>query len=125
MSRLLTTLAILSAAPVALQAQQGGIADGKTTFETVCSTCHSVEPPAKLAPPMLHVSRHYRSAFASEEEAVAAMVRFILKPDTATATMPAHAIERFGLMPALPLSEAQLRGVARYVWELSAPSARE
>lgn len=112
----------LAFAPAALAAQQGGVPDGKTTFETLCVACHTLEPPARLAPPMTHVSRHYRQAFKTEAEAVDAMVRFILKPDTATATMPAHAIERFGLMPALPLNEPQLRGVAQYVWSLSAPA---
>jgi mono/diheme cytochrome c family protein len=115
-------LAAVIAAPLAIGAQEGGVADGKTTFETVCSTCHTVDPPHKLAPPMSHVARRYRMAFKSEEEAVAAMVAFVLKPDATKATMPPMAIERFGLMPPLPLSEGQLRAVAKYIWSLGEPA---
>lgn len=118
----LALLACVVAAPMAAGAQQGGVADGKTTFETICSVCHTIDAPPKLAPPMSHVARRYRMAFKTEEEAVAAMVAFVLKPDATKATMPPMAIERFGLMPALPLSEGQLRAVASYIWSLGGPA---
>jgi len=96
------------------------LAAGQQIFTTVCTACHTLQPPPRLAPPMAMVSQHYRDAFASEPEALAAMLRFLLAPDTTRATMPAHAIQRFGLMPKLPLSEQQFRDVSAYVWSLSA-----
>lgn len=97
------------------------LAAGQVLFNTVCTACHSLQPPPKLAPPMAMVSQHYRDAFADETAARAAMLAFLLAPDTSRATMPAHAIQRFGLMPKLPLSEQQFRDVSAYVWSLSAP----
>ncbi len=95
---------------------------GELTFRVVCAACHTINPPYEKAPPMSHVARHYRQAFATEAEGVEAIVQWVRQPDPARSKMPAHAIERFGLMPAFPLPEPQLREVARYVWSLGAPA---
>lgn len=92
--------------------------EGKRTFDQVCSACHTMEPPPNLAPPIRMVSRHLRQAFPGEEEAVAHVLAYLPAPDSARAVMPAHAIERFGLMPPQPLPADVLEGVARYVWSL-------
>jgi mono/diheme cytochrome c family protein len=111
------------AAPRSAGAQRApDLVAGQTLFNSVCTACHSLQPPPKLAPPMAMVSQHYRDAFASESDARAAMLAFLLAPDTSRATMPAHAIQRFGLMPKLPLSEQQFRDVSAYIWSLSAPA---
>lgn len=101
----------------ALQAQDA-VPAGKATFDVVCASCHSIDPPHKLAPPMRHVARYYRRHFATEETFVDAVVQWVTRPDSARSRMPAHVIERFGLMAAFPLPEPQLREVARYVWTL-------
>ncbi|GMV07111.1 MAG: hypothetical protein AMXMBFR53_33860 [Gemmatimonadota bacterium] len=93
--------------------------EGKQTFDQVCAACHTLEPPPNLAPPMRMVSMHLRQAFPGEEEAVAHVLAYLPAPDTAKAVMPAHAIERFGLMLAQPLPPETLEKVARYVWSLS------
>jgi mono/diheme cytochrome c family protein len=41
-------------------------ADGRAVFDAVCATCHTVDPPASLAPPMSHVARHYRAELGEE-----------------------------------------------------------
>lgn len=97
--------------------------DGRTTFETICAACHTLNPPPLKAPPMTHVSRRYRMTFASESLGVEAITAWIANPDTARSHMPAMAIERFGLMAPLPLPEAQRRAVARYVWGLATPGS--
>lgn len=113
--------ALVLSAPltVALGAQE--IPSGEATFAVVCAACHTLNPPHSKAPPMTHVARHYRQAFKTESEGIEAIVQWVMRPDTARSKMPAHAIERFGLMPAFPLPEAQLRSVAKYVWDLGAP----
>lgn len=113
----------LLAAPVVAAARQGApqqttTPDGKATFETVCSTCHTMDAPPTKAPPMTHVARRYRMIFPSEAEGVAAITAWIAHPDTARSRMPAMAVARFGVMAPLPLPEAQRREVARYVWRL-------
>lgn len=120
--RSLSVLAVLALlAPAA--AAQDSTPPGELTFRVVCAACHTLNPPYEKAPPMTHIARHYRQAFATEAEGVEAIVQWVIKPEAARSKMPAHAIERFGLMPAFPLPEAQLREVATYVWSLGAPAA--
>lgn len=118
---------LLASATVVLIAStasaQDAMPSGELTYRVVCATCHTLNPPYEKAPPMTHVARHYRQAFATEAEGVEAIVQWVIKPEAARSKMPAHAIERFGLMPAFPLPEAQLREVAKYVWDLGAPAA--
>ncbi len=114
---LILAMAALWALPRPATAQ-ASVPDGKQTFDIVCASCHSLNPPANKAPPMTHVVRHYRQAFASDSAGIEAIVQWVLKPEQARSKMPAQAIERFGLMPAFPLPEAQVREVAAYVWSL-------
>lgn len=122
--RSLTIAAVATVlAPALAVARQGAtvqatVPDGKTTFETVCSTCHTLEAPPNKAPPMTHVARRYRMMFKTEAEGVEAITAWIADPDTSRSRMPAMAIQRFGVMAPLPLPEAQRREVARYVWRL-------
>lgn len=109
--------ALALAAPIAAQ----DAPSGEATFTVVCAACHTLNPPVNKAPPMTHIARHYRQAFKTEAEGVEAIVQWVLRPDSTRSKMPAHAIERFGLMPAFPLPEPQLRSVAKYVWDLGAP----
>lgn len=117
----LRTLAPLALAGSVLEAQAVPVQDGKTTFETICAACHSVNPPAKLAPPMSHVSRYYKRTFTTEAEFVEAVVRWVREPDRARSKMPPHVWDNFAIMPGFPLPEPQLREVAKYIWTLAAP----
>lgn len=114
----LVSLALLAPAALAQDAPPGEL-----TFRVVCAACHTIDPPIAKAPPMSHIARRYRQAFATEAEGIEAIVQWVSKPDTARSQMPPHAIQRFGLMPAFPLPEAQLREVAKYVWDLGAAAA--
>jgi mono/diheme cytochrome c family protein len=119
----LRVVAPLALVATLLEAQATGVPDGKTTFETICAACHSVNPPAKLAPPISHVSRYYKRHFANETEFVEAVVRWVREPDRARSKMPPHVFDNFAIMPAFPLPEPQLREVAKYIWTLAAPEA--
>lgn len=90
--------------------------EGKAVFNDVCAQCHTLEPPPHLAPPMRMVSMHLRERFEAEEEAVAHVVAWATTPDPARSVLPAHAIERFGLMAPQALDAEALEKVARYVW---------
>jgi mono/diheme cytochrome c family protein len=108
-----------SVAPVLAHAT---LAEGKRVYDAVCATCHTVVPPATLAPPMSHVVRHYRQALPNDEVVVARITEFVRTPSAERSLMPAHARERFGLMPAQQLSDNQLRAVAAYVMTLADPN---
>ncbi|HSJ23147.1 MAG TPA: cytochrome c [Longimicrobiales bacterium] len=118
-------MAIVAAAITAVMAvpagaQQADATEGARIFELVCAMCHSVEPPAKAAPPMSHAAAYYLRKHADTAEAVAALVSYLKEPVAERSAMPAHAIERFGLMPAQShLSDAQLQAVSRYVLTLA------
>lgn len=92
--------------------------EGERLFQDVCSHCHTLEPPPNLAPPMTHVARHLRQAFATEEEALAHLRSYLPAPARDRSILPDMPHERFGLMPALPLSPTLLDAVGRYVWFL-------
>jgi cytochrome c5 len=112
---------IIAAAATPLAAQEQAFEpDGPQIFQLVCSMCHTVNPPPQAAPPMSHVAGHYRQKHQDDEVAVAAMVEYIKHPEAERSALPAHAIERFGLMPAqIQLTDGQLKKVARYVLSLA------
>jgi mono/diheme cytochrome c family protein len=112
--------AALVVRPDAAAAQGPTPIDGATVFKTTCATCHSITPPYKAAPPMTHVVRHYTNAGLSEDSVVTRIAAWIAAPSKEGALMPAHAIERFGLMPAQDLPLPQRLAVARYVLTLTA-----
>lgn len=108
------------AAPAAGQQPADQHAEGRAVFEMVCAMCHSVQPPPKAAPPMSHAAAYYAQHFADADSAAAAIVAYLKAPSAETSRMPAHAIERFGLMPSQAhLRDAQLQAVARYVLTLA------
>lgn len=110
---------LAAAAPLAAQ-QQPGTSEGEQIFQLVCAMCHSVNPPAKVAPPMSHASAYYVRRYENADSAVAALVRFLKEPSAERSAMPAMAVERFGLMPSQGhLSDAQLAAAARYVLQLA------
>jgi cytochrome c len=116
--RVVTILACMATAPAA--AQQATAPDGAQLFELVCAMCHSVQPPAKAAPPMSHAASYYVRKHKDPAAAVAAMVAYLKEPAAEQSALPAHAIERFGLMPSQRhLPDAQLQAVARYVLTLA------
>lgn len=113
--RLMVGLLVLSAVPAAAQ-QTPAQPEGQTVFEMVCAMCHSVTPPARLAPPISHAAAYYLRKHETPDSAAAAIVAYLKAPSAETSVLPAHAIERFGLMPPQShLSDDQLNAVARYV----------
>lgn len=110
-------------APADTAARSAELAAGKRVAETVCIACHTEQRPPKLAPPLTMVAMHYRQALASEDSVAVRIAAWLAAPSAARSLLPAHAIERFGLMPPLPLPDADRRAVARYVASLSAGHA--
>ena len=104
---------------------QEDVEHGKAVFDAVCSTCHSLEPPHKEAPPLLMIARHYVEAYGDRETAAVAMVAWATEPDAARSALPAHAIERFGLMPAQALPREDLEAVAWFALENAADMPME
>jgi cytochrome c len=114
-------LVILMASPaLPATAQDAPPLEGEQLFQLVCAMCHSVNPPAKAAPPISHAAAYYIRMQGDRERALSAMVTFLREPSVETSAMPPHAVERFGLMPPQShLTDAQLRAVALYSLSLA------
>jgi cytochrome c len=121
MSNLRICLVLLAAGALPVSAQQDTRhEDGEQIFALVCAMCHSVNPPAKAAPPISHAAAYYIRRHEDRDAAVQAMVAYLKEPAAERSALPPHAVERFGLMPAQAhLSNAQLHAVARYALSLA------
>ena len=69
---------------------------------------------------MAHVVRHYRARFGTRDAVVERIAAWLAAPAADRSIMPAHMVERWGVMPPVALDEAQRRAVAEYVWTLDA-----
>lgn len=92
---------------------------GAALFRDICAQCHTTDPPPRLAPPMRMVSMHLRATYVTRAEAVEHVVSYVRQPDAARSILPAHAVQRFGLMPEQPLPPELLAKVGAYVWTLA------
>lgn len=120
---LLILAAMLLMGQTAVQPSDDPI-DGKQVFERTCATCHSIQPPPYLAPPMAMVVRHYRMALADSAELKEALVGWIASPDSTRSRLPAHVIERFGLMAPVALTPEEIGTVVDYVMTLDSEMGR-
>lgn len=103
--------AVMSAAPV----------DGAAVFAKNCSVCHSINPPPKSAPPVIPLANRYHEKFATKQQGVAHMAAFLKKPDKNRA-VDTQAVSRFGLMPAISLTDAELKAVTGWFWDQYNPA---
>jgi mono/diheme cytochrome c family protein len=103
-------------ATATLPANASAAVDGKAVFDRNCSVCHSIAPPPKSAPPILPISARYHQRFSSRAEGIKYMADFIKSPSKKKVLADQQAITRFGLMPPIQLSAAELNAVAAWVW---------
>ena len=90
---------------------------GNQLMETNCYSCHSPEAvhSSRVAPPMAAIKKHYLKDTGSEEEFSEAIRAFMQNPQVEHAKMK-HAVEKFGLMPQMSLSEKELQSIAYYLY---------
>ncbi len=94
---------------------------GQEIFNKNCSVCHSVAPPPKSAPPIMPIANRYHLKFKTKKEGVNHLVAYLKSPNKNDAVDP-QAVTRFGLMPALNLSDSELIAVAGWVWNQYNPN---
>ncbi|MBR9758408.1 MAG: DUF3365 domain-containing protein [Algicola sp.] len=90
---------------------------GKALLETNCYVCHS--PTAtfenRIAPPMWAVKRHYLEDGMGKAAFVAALQNWMENPTPENVKMPG-AVEKFGIMPKMPLSKEHMAQIADYLY---------
>lgn len=97
--------------------QEELMAQGNNLLETNCYSCHSPEAghKSRIAPPMAAIKKHYIKDTEGEKEFSEAIIAFMQNPSMETAKMK-HAVEKFGLMPKMSLSEQELKAVSHYMY---------
>lgn len=99
------------------------VAQGEEVFRSLCSECHSLNPPPKLAPPMSLIAAAVRQATEDRRAFTDHVVGYVQAPSEDRSLMPAEAIRNFGLMPAQTVGRERLLSAAAYMWTLADTSA--
>jgi mono/diheme cytochrome c family protein len=83
---------------------------------TRCLICHGDNQAGqqRLAPPFAMVKMHYQDL--DEDAFIKAVSAWVKTPDKEKSKMPG-AINRFGLMPALPYPDADVAAIAKYLYK--------
>jgi len=123
LSLFLIVLGFTFALQTAVNANDSKPLDGKTIYTKHCSMCHTQGPPPKLAPPIFGLAKHYREAFNNKKAAVEHMVEYMQSPDSSKTKLGPRAFKRFGIMPAMTISERDLRVVSKWVWDQYDPNS--
>ncbi|RLA48001.1 MAG: hypothetical protein DRR06_00755 [Gammaproteobacteria bacterium] len=146
MIKVILGIVILSAA-VSLQASDSAtptpatdspvVSDGQRMYESYCVMCHQPKKDGqghgagqgarhgagaekghqnRLAPPMAMVKKHYLETYPEKDLFVQKLIDWVAAPDKNSALL-VHAVERFGLMPALVIDEDSRRQIALYIFD--------
>jgi len=91
--------------------------DGAELFQENCAVCHGGDAVEneRVAPPIVGIRNHYIQQFPEEAEFKAAIADWLKEPDEAKSHMPG-AISKFGLMPALEVSDEDAVQIAEYLY---------
>ena len=103
----------------AVTAEETRLALGRQVYDDVCSQCHSLQPPHEEATPLTHIARRLKRRLETEAAFTEHVITHIPDPSEERSLMPAHAIEKFGLMPAQALTDEQLENVAAWLWVMA------
>ena len=92
---------------------------GKSLYPA-CHVCHDqlVEPP--LGPPMWGVQSRYKRNSLDKEDFIEKMTAFVKAP-TLKEAIHTEAVDKLGLMPAMPLPDDMLNKISTYIFEENFP----
>lgn len=118
-------LLLVSVAAAAEKTPKPEIPRGEALWESRCASCHPRQPPPTQAPPALGLAMHYAETYRDREAFARAVARWVASPARERSALPAHAVERFGLMPPLAYPEEELLEIGRWLWDaFAAPGGR-
>lgn len=100
------------------------LAEGLALMETNCLSCHTPigNKDTRIAPPLIAIKKHYIGSKTTKKEFTEALVAYVKNPTKEASKMPG-ALEKFGVMPKVFLSDEDLSKIATYMYdtELEAP----
>ncbi len=93
---------------------------GENLYQTHCSACHGVnggmDMSKRIAPPIIAVRMHYLKVYSDEMSFVNAITSWVEQPAQENSLMPG-AIGRFGMMPKIEVSQADIENIAQYIYQ--------
>ena len=90
--------------------------DGKRLMESKCFSCHNTQGTDNmLAPPMFRVKDHYWEEGITEASFIKAISEWVKNPIEENSVMPG-ARRKFGLMPKQEFDEAEVKAIAKYMY---------
>jgi mono/diheme cytochrome c family protein len=114
---ILVLISLFAIMPFA-QASEGG-----KLFTSICMGCHTANEHLNFAAPSVHtIKSRVLQAYPRREDFINRIVQWVQRPDASRALIP-EAVKRYGLMPALPYSEQQLRSIAEYLYDTEVTSS--
>ena len=96
--------------------------EAEAIYQKSCQSCHSMSPPAKSAPSIIALAGQYRARYGKKAGAVADMVSFMKDPAIGKSILGPQTFERFGLMPAMSLTDEELEKVSGWLWDQYDPN---
>lgn len=100
--------------------------EGLVLLQQKCYACHSITSKSHdeiIAPPMVAVKRRYIMSYASEDEFVNALTKWVLNPEKENALMRG-AVQNFNVMPKQPFNKEEIIKIAQFMYNntLETPS---
>ena len=91
---------------------------GKKIMETLCYACHDATTTEenRLGPPMAAIKRRYLIGGRTKNEFINDISAWIAKPSLEKSKMRG-AVDRFGVMPYLPVPEENIQQIAEYLYD--------
>ncbi len=100
------------------------MSEGFNLLQNTCFSCHSPNASIdnRIAPPMIAIKKHYISENTAFEQFKKDFTTFLNNPSEENSKMP-NALKRFGVMPKMNLSKADIEKMALYIYnsELEKP----
>ena len=101
--------------------------NGEELLRSKCLSCHTMSRPNDInklvAPPMMGVMRHIKTAYSDRERAIEFIKDYVLEPNKEKALCLPQKIKKFGLMPSQKgnVSEEELDSIASWMVDNLSP----
>ena len=92
---------------------------GELIYKRYCSSCHSLYPPPRKAPPLSMITYLIKREYPKKEDFVRFVVDYITDPSPSKGLLMPMAYRMWGVMPPIgrSLTEEQKRAVAIWMFE--------
>lgn len=107
---------VLLSLNLAVAEQDVANSPGHEKYKLYCAACHPLDPPPVTAPPVRGIVMHYRESVDDRDAFASAVADFVRAPSAQKSKFPPDAIKRFGLMPALPYPDDDIKEIALWMW---------